>query len=372
MEWDYGAYEGRTTADIREERPGWTLWRDGVPEGETIEQVGRAGRPRARRAALLSTATRCSSRTGTCSESSRRVGSSWIPTQAACSRSTLARSALSATSERHRSSASGTRRPWTKPRENKSFEIAAGRRTIALDSGNRGVLRPPLVGEDRSGAHQMETARRSSSAFLRGSDSRGRSPGSPDDHDHEPAGACGVDPDHKRADGVGIRHPDPGHGHRHAVAIDSLDHRWRCPLRQPLRSECRHSDRHPRVPVRERPPPRRRVARSGQGWPERARVRTASRRHEHTDRRALQQQQLHRDSAGVEPGAADDDDYRSQQGTACGLRGNEGRGRPRRIGFDRQLRRDPTGARRDEGAGPGPRRHGRAHVRLQVLDDSGH
>jgi probable phosphoglycerate mutase len=40
MEWDYGAYEGRTTAEVREERPGWTLWRDGVPEGETIEQVG--------------------------------------------------------------------------------------------------------------------------------------------------------------------------------------------------------------------------------------------------------------------------------------------------------------------------------------------
>jgi broad specificity phosphatase PhoE len=40
MEWDYGAYEGRTTAEIREERPGWTLWRDGVPEGETAGQVG--------------------------------------------------------------------------------------------------------------------------------------------------------------------------------------------------------------------------------------------------------------------------------------------------------------------------------------------
>ena len=40
MEWDYGAYEGRTTAEIREERPGWTLWQDGVPEGETVEQVG--------------------------------------------------------------------------------------------------------------------------------------------------------------------------------------------------------------------------------------------------------------------------------------------------------------------------------------------
>jgi probable phosphoglycerate mutase len=41
MEWDYGAYEGRTTSEIREERPGWTLWWDGVREGETIEQVGQ-------------------------------------------------------------------------------------------------------------------------------------------------------------------------------------------------------------------------------------------------------------------------------------------------------------------------------------------
>lgn len=41
VEWDYGAYEGRTTLDIRQERPGWTLWADGVPEGETVEEVGR-------------------------------------------------------------------------------------------------------------------------------------------------------------------------------------------------------------------------------------------------------------------------------------------------------------------------------------------
>src|SRR4029453_13058072 len=38
-EWDYGEYEGRTTPDIRKERPGWTLWSDGVPGGETAEQV---------------------------------------------------------------------------------------------------------------------------------------------------------------------------------------------------------------------------------------------------------------------------------------------------------------------------------------------
>jgi broad specificity phosphatase PhoE len=39
-EWDYGAYEGRTTSQIREERPGWYLWRDGVAGGETADQVG--------------------------------------------------------------------------------------------------------------------------------------------------------------------------------------------------------------------------------------------------------------------------------------------------------------------------------------------
>ena len=39
-EWDYGAYEGRTTAEIRQDRPGWYLWRDGVVGGETVDQVG--------------------------------------------------------------------------------------------------------------------------------------------------------------------------------------------------------------------------------------------------------------------------------------------------------------------------------------------
>jgi probable phosphoglycerate mutase len=39
-EWDYGAYEGRTTPEIRTERAGWSLWRDGVVDGETIAQVG--------------------------------------------------------------------------------------------------------------------------------------------------------------------------------------------------------------------------------------------------------------------------------------------------------------------------------------------
>jgi broad specificity phosphatase PhoE len=40
VEWDYGHYEGRTTPEIREDRPGWFLWRDGVPGGEGIDDVG--------------------------------------------------------------------------------------------------------------------------------------------------------------------------------------------------------------------------------------------------------------------------------------------------------------------------------------------
>jgi broad specificity phosphatase PhoE len=39
-EWDYGEYEGRTTAEIRETVPGWRIWSDGAPGGETPEQVG--------------------------------------------------------------------------------------------------------------------------------------------------------------------------------------------------------------------------------------------------------------------------------------------------------------------------------------------
>ena len=40
MEWDYGYYEGRLTAEIREEVPGWTIWTHPVPNGETAEEVG--------------------------------------------------------------------------------------------------------------------------------------------------------------------------------------------------------------------------------------------------------------------------------------------------------------------------------------------
>ena len=49
LEWDYGEYDGRRTVEIRVERPGWTLWRDGVPGGESADDVGaRADRVVAR------------------------------------------------------------------------------------------------------------------------------------------------------------------------------------------------------------------------------------------------------------------------------------------------------------------------------------
>ena len=59
-EWDYGGYEGLTTPQIQEQRPGWYLWRDGVipgdaeHPGETIGQVAqRVGRVLARVMPLL-------------------------------------------------------------------------------------------------------------------------------------------------------------------------------------------------------------------------------------------------------------------------------------------------------------------------------
>lgn len=40
-EWSYGEYEGRTADEIRGERPGWIIWRDGVVGGETLDDVVR-------------------------------------------------------------------------------------------------------------------------------------------------------------------------------------------------------------------------------------------------------------------------------------------------------------------------------------------
>jgi probable phosphoglycerate mutase len=39
-EYDYGDYEGLTTAQIRQRQPGWDIWRDGCPNGETTDAVG--------------------------------------------------------------------------------------------------------------------------------------------------------------------------------------------------------------------------------------------------------------------------------------------------------------------------------------------
>lgn len=38
-EWDYGAYEGRTTDEIRSDVPDWTIWSGGVPAGESIDDL---------------------------------------------------------------------------------------------------------------------------------------------------------------------------------------------------------------------------------------------------------------------------------------------------------------------------------------------
>jgi broad specificity phosphatase PhoE len=41
QEWDYGAYEGLTTAEIRTQQPGWLVFQHGCPQGESVEQIAQ-------------------------------------------------------------------------------------------------------------------------------------------------------------------------------------------------------------------------------------------------------------------------------------------------------------------------------------------
>jgi probable phosphoglycerate mutase len=41
QEWDYGDYEGRTTADIHTQHPGWDVFVDGCPQDESVEQISQ-------------------------------------------------------------------------------------------------------------------------------------------------------------------------------------------------------------------------------------------------------------------------------------------------------------------------------------------
>jgi broad specificity phosphatase PhoE len=53
QEWDYGGYEGLTTDQIRQTRPGWFLWRDGGPAGDAAHPGETAGQVGARADAVL-------------------------------------------------------------------------------------------------------------------------------------------------------------------------------------------------------------------------------------------------------------------------------------------------------------------------------
>ena len=74
-EWDYGDYEGRTTPDIRRDQPGWVVFRDGCPGGESVQAVTqRADRLIARCATLQGNVALFSSGQFACSLAVRWIG----------------------------------------------------------------------------------------------------------------------------------------------------------------------------------------------------------------------------------------------------------------------------------------------------------
>lgn len=82
VEWNYGRYEGLTTEEILKQRPGWELFRDGCPEGESVAAVGsRADRVIARVRALDADVLLFSS-----GHFMRVFAARWLALDAACGR----------------------------------------------------------------------------------------------------------------------------------------------------------------------------------------------------------------------------------------------------------------------------------------------
>ena len=74
-EWDYGDYEGRTSLDIRQDQPGWNVFRDGCPGGESVAEVtARADRIITRGTALHGNVALFSSGQFGCSLAARWIG----------------------------------------------------------------------------------------------------------------------------------------------------------------------------------------------------------------------------------------------------------------------------------------------------------
>ncbi len=80
-EWDYGDYEGLTSADIRQGQPGWNVFQDGCPGGESVAEVAvRADRMITRAATLRGNVALFSSGQFGCSLAARWIG---LPVMAA-------------------------------------------------------------------------------------------------------------------------------------------------------------------------------------------------------------------------------------------------------------------------------------------------
>ena len=146
MEWDYGSLEGRRTAEILADYPGWTIWQGPWPGGENIEQVAaRADRIVARVRSAGPGATSSSLHTDTSSASSALAGWAFRPLLAGCSRWTPPRSPSWAGNTTLPSSRPGTKRarPPEARRRSASARLLRSWSTRSLPRTRGGEHRQP-------------------------------------------------------------------------------------------------------------------------------------------------------------------------------------------------------------------------------------